>query len=166
VRAVGAGVGAALVVGCFFAFDDTAYAALAAFFCAVLAAVTVTDIERRIIPNRIVLPAAAIVLPAHTLIDPSVAWLLGALGGACFLFVAALISPGGMGMGDVKLALLIGAMLGIGVVGALAIASLLALLPSLALLFRHGGSARKMAFAFGPFMALGAVIVLFAGSPF
>ena len=164
-RAAAVGVGVALVAGCFVAFGFSLYAALAAFYCATLLAVTVTDIERRIIPNRIVVPASAVVLAVHTLIDPSPAWLLGAVGGAGFLFVAALLSPSGMGMGDVKLAFLIGAMLGIGVVGALAIASLLALVPSMLLLVRHGRAARKMAFAFGPFLAIGGLVILFMGSP-
>jgi leader peptidase (prepilin peptidase)/N-methyltransferase len=164
-RAAAVGVGGALVVGCFVAFGFDVDAALAAFYCVALLAVTVTDIERRIIPNRIVVPASAIVLGVHTAIDPRFAWLLGALGGAGFLFVAALISPAGMGMGDVKLAFLIGAMLGVGVVGALAIASVLALVPSVLLLLRHGGAARKMSFAFGPFLAAGGLIILFTGSP-
>jgi prepilin signal peptidase PulO-like enzyme (type II secretory pathway) len=165
-RAAAVGVGVALAAGCFAAFGLSAYATLAAFYCAVLLAVTVTDIERRIIPNRIVLPATAVVLVAHTAIDPSFEWVLGALGGSAFLFVAALVSPGGMGMGDVKLALLIGGMLGLGVAAALGIASVLALVPSLLLLVRHGRAARKMAFAFGPFLAAGGLIILFTGSPF
>ena len=136
---------------------------VAAFFCATLVAVSVTDLERRIIPNRIVLPAAAIVLLAQTALEPSPEWVLGALGASLFLFIAALAYPAGMGMGDVKLALLLGAMLGRTVPVAMMIAMLAALVPAIVLLARHGSAARKMGIPFGPFLALGGVVTLFAG---
>ena len=149
-------LGTAFLVGaCVLAFGLSAYAAVAAFFCATLVAVTVTDLERRIIPNRIVLPAAAIVLLAQTALEPSPEWVLGALGASLFLFIAALAYPAGMGMGDVKLALLLGAMLGRTVPVAMMIAMLAALVPAIVLLARHGSAARKMGIPFGPFLALG-----------
>jgi leader peptidase (prepilin peptidase) / N-methyltransferase len=154
----------ALLIGaCVLAFGLTAYAAVAAFFCAALVAVSVTDLERRVIPNRIVLPAAGVVLTAQTLLDPSPEWALGALGAALFLFVAALAYPAGMGMGDVKLALLLGAMLGRTVPVAMMIAMIAALVPSVVLLARHGSAARKMGIPFGPFLALGGAVALLAG---
>jgi leader peptidase (prepilin peptidase) / N-methyltransferase len=154
----------ALLVGsCVLAFGLSAYAAVAAFFCATLVAVSVTDLEQRIIPNRIVLPAAAIVLLAQTALEPSPEWALGAIGASLFLFLAALAYPAGMGMGDVKLALLLGAMLGRTVPVAMMIAMLAALVPAIVLLARHGGAARKMGIPFGPFLALGGVVTLFAG---
>ena len=70
-----------------------------------------------------------------------------------------------MGMGDVKLALLMGAALGRNVSVALMIGVLAALVPSVVLLARHGSRARKMAIPFGPFLALGSVVALFAGHP-
>jgi leader peptidase (prepilin peptidase) / N-methyltransferase len=70
-----------------------------------------------------------------------------------------------MGMGDVKLALLLGAMLGWTVSVAMMIAILTALVPSTVLLVRHGAAARKMAIPFGPFLALGGLVALFAGEP-
>jgi leader peptidase (prepilin peptidase)/N-methyltransferase len=156
---------AALLVGaCVLAFGLTAYAAVAALFCATLVAVSVTDLERRIIPNRIVLPAAAAVLVAQTMLEPSPKWALGALGASLFLFLAALAYPAGMGMGDVKLALLLGAMLGRTVPVAMMIAMLAALVPAIVLLARHGSAARKMGIPFGPFLALGGVVTLFAGA--
>jgi leader peptidase (prepilin peptidase)/N-methyltransferase len=156
---------AALLVGaCVLVFGLTAYAAVAAFFCATLVAVSVTDLERRIIPNRIVLPAAAAVLVAQTMLEPSPEWALGALGASLFLFLAALAYPAGMGMGDVKLALLLGAMLGRTVPVAMMIAMLAALVPAVVLLARHGSAARKMGIPFGPFLALGGVVTLFAGA--
>jgi len=154
---------AALVAACFFAFGLSGKAVLAAFFCAVLVAITATDITHRIVPNRIVLPAAALVLVAHTALQPTPEWALGALGAALFLFIAALAYPGGMGMGDVKLALLLGAMLGRYVGVGLMLGMLVAIVPSVFLLARHGAAARKMGIPFAPFLALGAVVALFVG---
>jgi leader peptidase (prepilin peptidase) / N-methyltransferase len=154
----------ALLIGaCALAFGLSAYAAVAAFFCATLVAVSVTDLERRIIPNRIVLPATAIVLLAQTVLEPSPEWALGAFGASLFLFLAALAYPAGMAMGDVKLALLLGAMLGRTVPVAMMIAMIAAIVPAIVLLARHGSAARKMGIPFGPFLALGAVVTLFAG---
>jgi leader peptidase (prepilin peptidase)/N-methyltransferase len=154
---------ALLVAGCVLAFGVTWEALVAAFFCAVLVAVSATDWSHRIVPNRIVLPATAVVLAAQTLLHPSPEWLLGALGASAFLLVAALAYPGGMGMGDVKLALLLGAMLGRGVGVALMVGMVAALLPSAVLLARHGSAARKMGIPFAPFLALGSLVALFAG---
>ena len=154
---------ALLVVACFVAFGLTAKAAVAAFFCAVLVVVSAIDLAHRIIPNRIVLPAAAICLVAQTALQPSAEWVLAALGASVFLLVAALAYPGGMGMGDVKLALLMGAVLGRTVPVALMAGMVLALVPSMVLLARHGARARKMGIPFGPFLALGSVLALFWG---
>ncbi|TML94507.1 MAG: prepilin peptidase, partial [Actinobacteria bacterium] len=103
---------ALLLAGCVLAFGLTAEAAIAAFFCAVLVAVSAIDLEHRIIPNRIVLPATVVVLVANMLRDLSPEWALAALGASGFLFAAALAYPAGMGMGDLKLALFMGAVLG------------------------------------------------------
>jgi leader peptidase (prepilin peptidase)/N-methyltransferase len=154
----------ALLIGAsILAFGFSAQAAVASFFCAALVAISVVDLERRIIPNRIVLPAAAVVLVAQTLLFPSPEWALAAVGASLFLFLAALAYPAGMGMGDVKLALLLGAMLGRTVPVAMMIGMIAALVPSIVLLVRHGSAARKMGIPFGPFLALGGIIGLFAG---
>ena len=152
-----------LVAGCVLAFGLSWDAAVAALFCTALVAVSVTDFERRIIPNKIVLPAAAVVLAAQTLLHPSPEWVLSGLAASGFLFLAALVYPAGMGMGDVKLALLLGVMLGRVVPVALMIGMLSALVPAIVLLVRHGQAARKMGIPFGPFLALGGVVGLFAG---
>ena len=172
-RSCGAGIGlrypavelttALLVAGCVLAFGLTADAAVAALFCVALVAVSATDLEHRIIPNTIVLPAAVAVLAAQTALHPSPEWALGALGASGFLFVAALAYPAGMGMGDVKLALLMGAMLGRTVSVALMVGMIAALLPGIVLLAKHGQKARKMGIPFGPFLALGSVVALFWG---
>ena len=101
-----------LLVACVLAFGLTLRTAAAAIACGTFVVVTATDIERRIVPNRVVLPAAFAVLVLDTVWHPSPVWAIGAFGLAGFLFLVALAYPGGMGMGDVKLALLIGALLG------------------------------------------------------
>jgi leader peptidase (prepilin peptidase)/N-methyltransferase len=154
---------AVLIAGCVFAFGLTAEAVIAAFFCSVLVAVSAIDLEHRIIPNRIVLPATVVVLAANTLRDPSPKWALAALGASGFLFTAALIYPAGMGMGDVKLALLMGAALGSTVAVALMAGMLAAMVPSIVLFARYGSKARKMGIPFGPFLAIGSVVALFWG---
>lgn len=156
-------VTALLVAGCFLAFGASWDALVASFFCAVLVAISATDLEHRIVPNRIVVPGAAIVLVAQTALHPSPEWALGALGASAFLFIAAIAYPAGMGMGDVKLALLLGAMLGRSVPVALMVGMFAAVLPSLVLLVRHGAKARKMGIPFAPFLALGGVVALFWG---
>ena len=154
---------ALLVAACVFAFGLSPEMVVASFFCAVLVAVTATDLTHRIIPNRIVIPAFVVIVAAQTLIEPSPEWILGALAASGFLFVAVLAYPAGMGMGDVKLALVMGAALGKTVAVALAIGMLSALVPAIYLLARHGSKARKMGIPFGPFLALGSVVALFFG---
>ncbi len=154
---------AVLVAGCVLAFGVGLDALVAAFFCAVLVVVSATDLAHRIIPNRIVVPATVVVLAAQTALHPSPEWAIAALGASAFLFAAAVAYPAGMGMGDVKLALLMGAMLGRTVPVALMLGMLLALVPSVVLLARHGGAARKMGIPFGPFLALGSIFALFWG---
>ncbi len=155
---------AASVAACVLVFGFTFRAAAAAVFCAALVVVTATDLERRLVPNRVVLPAAALVLALQVAGRPSVEWPLAGLGAAAFLLAAALAYPGGMGMGDVKLALLMGVALGRTVPVALMLGMVAALVPSLALLARHGASARKLAIPFAPFLALGSLVALFAGT--
>jgi leader peptidase (prepilin peptidase)/N-methyltransferase len=154
---------ALLVSGCVLKFGLTADAALASFFCAALVAVSATDLEHRIVPNRVVVPASALVLLAQTALHPSVEWTLAGLAASGFLFAAALAYPSGMGMGDVKLALLLGVMLGRTVPIALMLGMITALIPSIVLVFRHGAGARKMGIPLAPFLALGGVVALFAG---
>jgi len=156
-------VTALLVAACVWKFGLSADAAVAALFGATLVAVSVTDLEHRVVPNRIVIPGAAVVLVAQTALHPSVEWLVAALGAATILFAGMLAYPNGLGMGDVKLALLLGAMLGHTVPVGLFIGVLAALVPSAMLLVRHGSSARKMGIPLAPFLALGGVVALFFG---
>lgn len=154
---------AVLLAGCLLAFGISLHAAAAAVFCATLVVVTATDISHRIVPNVVVLPAAAVVLALMTVAEPGPQWAIAATAASGFLFAAALAYPSGMGMGDVKLALLMGAALGRTVSVALLLGMIAALVPSIVLLARHGSKARKMAIPFAPFLALGSVVALFAG---
>ena len=156
-------VTALLVAGSVWKFGLTGSAAVAAFFCLSLVAVSATDLEHRIIPNRIVVPAGVIVLAANTALHPGPQWAIGAFGASGFLLAAALAYPAGMGMGDVKLAFLMGAALGKTVPVALFVGVFAAMVPGIVLLARHGRAARKMGVPFGPFLALGSVVALFAG---
>ncbi|CAN5735427.1 MAG: prepilin peptidase [Actinobacteria bacterium] len=144
-------------------FGFTPEAAIAAFFCWVLVVITRTDLEHRLIPDRIVLPSAVLVAAARTLDEPSPAWVLGGLAAGLALFLLVLAYPKGMGMGDVKLALFMGAGLGLSVVVGLFLGFIAGAAPAIVLLVRHGREARKRAIPLGPFLALGAVIALFAG---
>jgi leader peptidase (prepilin peptidase)/N-methyltransferase len=154
---------ALLLAGCLLAFGLSLHAAAAAVFCAALVVVTATDLTHRIVPNRVVLPAAAVVLALMTVAEPGPQWAIAAVAASGFLLAAALAYPSGMGMGDVKLALLMGAALGRTVSVALMLAMFAALVPAVVLLARHGSRARKMAIPFAPFLALGSVVALFAG---
>ena len=172
-RGCGAGIGwvypavelltALLIAACFLAFGWSGKSFVAAGFCAVLVTISATDLSHRIVPNVIVLPAAALVLFAQTALEPSAEWALAAFGASFFLFLAALAYPKGMGMGDVKLALLLGAMLGRTVPVALMLGMIAALVPSVVLFARHGSAARKMAIPFAPFLAFGSIVALFFG---
>jgi leader peptidase (prepilin peptidase)/N-methyltransferase len=154
---------ALLVAGCVLRFGLSGHAAVGAFFCAALVAVSATDLEHRIIPNRIVVPAAAIVLVANTALTLSPEWAIAAFGASGFLLVTALVYPAGMGMGDVKLALLMGAALGRTVSVALMLGMFAAIVPGIYLIAKHGKAGRKMGVPFGPFLALGSVVALFWG---
>jgi leader peptidase (prepilin peptidase)/N-methyltransferase len=138
-------------------------AVVAAFAATVLVVLSAIDLERGIIPNRIVLPAAGIVLLAQVALFPARApeWVLAGIVGALVLMIPQLLKRAWMGMGDVKLALLLGATLGWGVFGAVFMAFICVFPVALLLLIRYGTAARKRTIPFGPFLSLGALIVLF-----
>jgi leader peptidase (prepilin peptidase) / N-methyltransferase len=135
-------------------------AALAAPALVLLAAI---DIEQGIIPNRIVLPASVVVLIAHVALFPGHAleWLSAALLAALALLIPRVIRPAWMGMGDVKLALLMGGALGAEVVGAMLIGFVSVFPVAIVMLIRGGGAARKSTIPFGPFLAFGALVALY-----
>lgn len=133
-------------------------------FISVLIVVALIDLEYMIIPNVIVLPAAAVGLAISIALDPERWWiyLVAALGSSLFLLVLALIWPGGMGMGDVKLALLMGAVLGPLVIVAFFLAFLVGAVFGIGLIVTKRRT-RKEAIPFGPYLALGSVVTLLYG---
>ena len=135
-------------------------------FFAVLAVLAVKDMEEQRIPNVIVLPATAAMLLAVGVLQPDHALeaALAAVAAAAFLFLPSLLAKGGVGMGDVKLALLLGAALGRGVAAALLLGCLAASVAGVALLVRNGSGARKTAVPFAPFLAIGAVAAIALGA--
>jgi leader peptidase (prepilin peptidase)/N-methyltransferase len=145
--------------------DEPAEIALACVFLFTLAVVTVTDLELRIIPNRVLLPAAVIGIALIAAFAPDTLAERAISGAAAFglLFVVALAYPQGMGMGDVKLAAVLGLYLGRAVAPAMLIGFALGALYGAILIARHGAEARKRAVPFGPFLAAGSAIALFVG---
>jgi leader peptidase (prepilin peptidase)/N-methyltransferase len=143
---------------------SAAVAAAAAFVLVVLAAI---DLEQRRVPNAIVVPAAVLVLAGRMATDPDRAWVwaAAAFGAAFAFFLLAVAYPPGLGMGDVKLVLLIGATLGGSVVVGLLLGTLTAGLTGVALLARHGSAARRRSLAYAPFLCFGALITLFLVRP-
>jgi leader peptidase (prepilin peptidase)/N-methyltransferase len=135
---------------------------VASFGGAVLVVLSAIDLERGIIPNRIVLPAAALALIMQVALFPDRAaeWALAGVLGAAVFGVPHLFRRDWVGMGDVKLVLFIGVVLGSSVVDAVALAFLCVFPVALLMLARHGLAARKATIPLGPFLSLGALIVL------
>ncbi|HEV7398790.1 MAG TPA: prepilin peptidase [Solirubrobacterales bacterium] len=144
---------------------DPAEAAIGLIFVTVLAIVTLTDLEQRIIPNKVLIVGAVLCLAIAVPTDPGGlperAIAAAAAGGILFLVVLAY--PAGMGLGDVKLVATMGLFLGRAVAPAVLLALLAGSLVGLALIARHGSEARKMAIPFGPFLALGGIVGLLVG---
>jgi leader peptidase (prepilin peptidase) / N-methyltransferase len=132
------------------------------FVISTLVVISKHDLERHIIPNRIVVPAWLAVLVAHLAIHPHhwLEWVVASFGAGLFFLVVQLAYPAGLGMGDVKLALLLGAALGWSVLAALFLGTVAAGLVSAGLLLVRGAEARKQAIPLGPFLAAGALVVL------
>jgi leader peptidase (prepilin peptidase)/N-methyltransferase len=128
----------------------------------VLVAASAEDLRRRVIPNRLIVPAWILMLALHTVVYPERwrEWLAASLGVGMLFLLPSLLYPAGLGMGDVKLVLFIGAALGQNVVPALLIGTLAAAAFGLCLLARRGSHARQLVFPLGPFLAGGAIISL------
>jgi leader peptidase (prepilin peptidase)/N-methyltransferase len=145
--------------------DEPAEAVIGLVFATMLAAITLTDLEQRIIPNEILLTGAVLCLVIAAATDPGSlperAIAAAAAGG--LLFLVALAYPAGMGLGDVKLTATMGLFLGRAIAPAILVALLAGSVVGLAMIARHGSGARKMAIPFGPFLALGGIVGLLAG---
>jgi leader peptidase (prepilin peptidase)/N-methyltransferase len=146
-------------------WDDPVEIALGLVFATTLVAITLTDLDRRVIPNKILLVAAVAAVAIAAAGDPSSlperAIAAAAAGGG--LFLVALAYPRGMGLGDVKLAAVMGLFLGRNVAPAILVALLAGSVVGLGLIARHGAEARTRAIPFGPFLALGGIVGLLAG---
>jgi leader peptidase (prepilin peptidase) / N-methyltransferase len=134
-------------------------------FAAVLIAIAAVDLEQRIIPNRIVVPAAVWAVAVGAIVATSDLPELLIAGAAAFLalLLAALAYPAGMGMGDVKLAGVMGLYLGAAVAPALLAAFAAGAVVGIIIVAREGAGARKRGVPFGPFLALGGLLGLLAG---
>jgi len=158
---------AALCVGAVIAGGSPARIALGILLVLLVVPAAMIDLEHRIIPNRITAPGAVLALAIGTGLDPSgePTRLIAGAAAAGFLLIAALAYPGGMGMGDVKLAGVMGLCLGSAVAPAILAALITGVLTGVVIIARKGAQAgRKTAVPFGPFLALGALLAVFAGS--
>ena len=146
--------------------DDALHAALGLLLVTALVPITLIDLEHRLIPNRITPPAAVAAVVAILAFDPGFiveAAVAAAAAGGCFLLVA-IISPRGMGMGDVKLVAMLGLYLGRAIAPAIFIALVAGVVVGAAIIARVGMTeGRKTAVPFGPFLALGGLIAFFVG---
>jgi prepilin signal peptidase PulO-like enzyme (type II secretory pathway) len=152
-------IAACLAIAVTFHVGLSARGVLLGAFTAVLVKLAAIDLERRIIPNRIVLPAVLAVLIGWLAIDPGrfVESLLAGLGAGAFVLLPSLVQRGAVGMGDVKLALLLGAGLGGAVVPGLVLGLCATGAFALVLVVSRGRSALKQEIPLGPFLAAGAI---------
>ena len=134
-------------------------------FAAMLIAVAGIDLEHRIIPNKILLPLGVWGLAATAFVDSSALpeALIGGGAAFTFMFLIALVHPKGMGMGDVKLAAVMGVYLGASIAPALLIGFLTGSIVGVAVMAKHGAAGRKRGVPFAPFLALGGLVGLLAG---
>lgn len=145
--------------------DDAGELALGLVLCALLVVITLTDLERRVIPNVIVVAGAVIGIAIAAPTDPDSLGerAIATVAGGGILFLVAMAYPGGMGMGDVKLVAMMGVYLGRALAPAALIGFAAGAIVGATLIGRHGAAARKRQIPFGPFLALGGVIGLWAG---
>jgi leader peptidase (prepilin peptidase)/N-methyltransferase len=158
----------ALCVGTVLAGGGSARVALGIGLILLVVPIALIDLETRLIPNKLTLPGAVLALALGLALDPGgePARLIAAAAAGGFLLIAALAYPGGMGMGDVKLAAVMGLFLGSAVAPGVLIALLAGTLVGAVIIARKGARAgRKTAVPFGPFLALGAIVAVFAGHP-
>ena len=146
---------------------DTAALVLGLVLVAFLVPIALIDLDHRIIPNRLTLPAAVIAVVLGTALDPGgqVERLIAGVAAAAVLGLPALVRPTGMGMGDAKLVGVMGLFLGAAVVPAFFVAFAAGTIVGIVIIARKGMvQGRKTAVPFGPFLALGAIVGVLAGN--
>ncbi|MFZ1154926.1 MAG: prepilin peptidase [Solirubrobacteraceae bacterium] len=157
---------ALLCVGAVLAGGSAATIVLNVAFILLLVPIALIDVEHRIIPNRLTALGAIVAIAIGTALDPSgePERLIAGLAAGGVLLLAALAYPGGMGMGDVKLAGVMGLFLGSAVAPAMLVALFAGVLFGALVVTRIGTqAARKTAVPFGPFLAFGSLFAVFAG---
>jgi leader peptidase (prepilin peptidase)/N-methyltransferase len=162
------GLTAALCVGAVLVHRSPSGIALSVTLILLVVPAALIDSEHRIIPNQLTLLGAVLAIVLGVVLDPAgePERLIAGAGAGGFLLLAALAYPGGMGMGDVKLAAVMGLFLGRAVVPAIFVALIVGVLAGIAIIAEKGAAAgRKTAVPFGPFLALGALVATFAGGP-
>ncbi len=146
---------------------DAAALVLGLVLVAFLVPIALIDLDHRIIPNRLTLPAAVLAVVLGTALDPGgqVERLIAGAAAALVLGLPSLLHPKGMGMGDAKLVGVLGLFLGAAVAPAFFVAFLLGSAVGIAIIVRKGmHKGRKTAVPFGPFLALGGVVGVLAGN--
>jgi len=140
-------------------------ALLGVVFVLLLVPITLIDLDHGIIPNKLTALGAVlgVALVAVLFPDDLLEHLIAAAAAGGFLLVAALVYPAGMGIGDVKLAAVMGIFLGRAVGPAMFVALLTGSVVGLAIMARHGAQARKRTIPFGPWLAFGSVVGVLAG---
>jgi leader peptidase (prepilin peptidase)/N-methyltransferase len=159
---------AALCVGAVLAHTSVSGVALSVALILLVVPAALIDLEHRIIPNRLTALGAVLALAIGVALDPAgePERLIAGAGAGGLLLLAALAYPGGMGMGDVKLAGVMGLFLGRAVAPAILVALLAGVLVGVVVIAEKGAQqGRKTAVPFGPFLALGALVGVFAGQP-
>jgi leader peptidase (prepilin peptidase)/N-methyltransferase len=146
--------------------DDRATLVLGLVLVAFLVPLALIDLDTRLLPNKLTLPAAVAALVLGTLLDPSgePERILAGIAAGGFFLLAALAYPRGMGIGDVKLAGVLGLFLGREVGAALFVGLLAGVLAGVVVIARKGArEGRRTAVPFGPFLAFGGIVALLLG---
>lgn len=146
---------------------DTASLVLGLVLVAFLVPIALIDLDHRIIPNRLTLPAAVLAIVLGTALDPGgeVERLIAGVAAALVLGLPSLLNPKGMGMGDAKLVGVLGLFLGAAVAPAFFVAFIAGTVLGIAIVMRKGMTqGRKTAVPFGPFLALGGIVGVLAGN--
>jgi leader peptidase (prepilin peptidase) / N-methyltransferase len=146
-------------------YDEPSQLFLGLVLVALLVPLALIDLETRLLPNVLTLPGAVLAVALGVALDPAgqVERLIAGAAAGGFFLVAALLHPRGMGIGDVKLAAVLGLFLGREVAVAVLVALVVGLVVGLAIISRKGSAGRKTAIPFGPFLALGGVVGVLAG---